>query len=116
MPTDCNYQYPMIFGGKLFSEMDLAAAQCVSRLLHDSDCDGAVTYKYEGTFYAAAECGDIVFLDAEIIELRQKAVKINVKVSRERRSTKGKDQIAEGIFVFVTKKGDKFQPHGLELR
>jgi acyl-CoA hydrolase len=115
MPAHCNYHYPMIFGGQFFSELDLCAAQCVSRLLHDSECDSAVTHKYEGTFHAAAECGDLVFMKAQVVELRNKAVKVNVKSYRERRATPGQDFIAEATFVFVTKKQGKFQPHGLTL-
>lgn len=115
MPTHCNYHYPMIFGGAFFGEMDLCAAQCVSRLLHASECDSAVTYKYDGTFYAAAECGDIVFLTAEVVELRHKAIKLSVKAYRERRCKPGRDFVAEASFVFVTKKGDVFTPHGLTM-
>src|SRR5258708_35733694 len=104
MPKHCNYMYPMIFGGHFFSEMDLCAATCVTRLLHDSECDSAVTYKFEGTFHAACEAGDIVFLRAEIVELRRNAVVVNVKAHRERRPKGGKEHVADAKFVFVTRK------------
>ena len=115
MPKHCNYMYPMIFGGSFFSEMDLCAASCVNRLLHDSDCDSAVTHKFEGTFHAAAESGDLIFLLAEIVELRKKAVVVKVKAYREPRATAGRGFIAEGKFVFVTKKNGQFAHHGLSL-
>jgi acyl-CoA hydrolase len=115
MPKHCNYHYPMIFGGEFFSELDLCAAQCVSRLLHDSDCDSAVTHKYEGTFHKAAECGDLIFLKAEVTELRHNAVVVNIEAHRERRAIRGKDFIADAKFVFVTKEKDKFRPHGLSM-
>lgn len=115
LPKHCNWMYPMIFGGAFFSELDLCAACCVNRLLHDSECDRAVTHKYEGTFHAAAECGDIIFLSAEVVELRHKAVVVQIKAYRERRAKPGQDFIAEARFVFVTKKGDDFHPHGLKL-
>jgi acyl-CoA hydrolase len=115
MPKHCNYHYPMIFGGHLFSELDLAAASCVNRLLHDSECNAAVTHKFEGTFHAAAESGDLVFIACEIVELRTKAVTVEVKAEREKRGIPGKDLIAEAKFVFVTKKDGKFHPHGLTL-
>lgn len=115
MPSDCNYHYPMIFGGAFFAEMDLAAAITVSRLLQDSNCDSAVTHKFEGEFLSAAECGDIIFLNCEIVELRKKAVVVEVIAKREKRAKKGQDLIAKAKFVFVTKKNGEFCPHGLEL-
>lgn len=115
MPSDCNYHYPMIFGGAFFAKMDLAAAMTVSRLLHDSECDSAVTHKFEGEFLSAAECGDIIFLSCEVIELRKKAVVVEVTAKREKRAKKGQDLIAKAKFVFVTKKNGEFCPHGLTL-
>jgi len=115
MPDQCNFQYPMIFGGAFFSELDKAAACCAYRLLHDSECDSAVTYKYEGTFHGAAEAGDIIFLRAEIKELRRNAIVIEVKAYREHRAKAGKDHIADARFVFVSKKDGRYHPHGLSL-
>lgn len=116
MPQDLNYMQPMIFGGAFFSKMDLCAACCVSRLLHDSECDSAVTHKFEeGVFHAAAELGDLIFIESQIIELRKKAVVLVVKAFREKRAVRGRDFIAQAKFVFVTKKDGKFHPHGLSL-
>jgi len=115
MPSQCNYQYPMVFGGAFFSEMDLCAAACASRALHDSECDSAVTHKFDGTFHAAAECGDLIFLRAEIVEARHKAIVILVDAHRERRAVSGRDKIADSKFVFVSKKDGKFHPHSLTL-
>jgi acyl-CoA hydrolase len=115
MPTDTNYHYPMIFGGAFFSKMDLAAACAVSRLLHDSECDSAVTHKFEGEFFSAAKCGDIIFLKCKIVELRKKAIVVEVVATREKRATKGADLIAKAKFVFVSKKDEEFCYHGLSL-
>jgi acyl-CoA hydrolase len=115
MPADCNYMYPMIFGGSFFSKMDLAAAACVSRLLHDSECDSAVTHKFSGTFHAAAECGDLVFLKCEVVELRTKSIRVIVRATREKRAEPGTDYIAEAEFIFCSKKDGKITPHGLKL-
>lgn len=115
LPKHCNYHFPMIFGGAFFAEMDLAAAMTVSRLLHDSECDSAVTHKFEGEFLSAAESGDIIFLACEVIELRKKAVVVEVIAKREKRAIKGSDLIAKAKFVFVTKKDGEFHPHGLTL-
>ena len=115
MPKHCNYMYPMIFGGHFFSEMDLAAASCVNRLLHSSECDSAVTYKFEGTYHAAAESGDLIFLYAKVIELRSKAVVVSITAYREKRAEEKRDFIAKAKFVFCTKKQGQFHPHGLTL-
>lgn len=115
MPSHCNYMAPMIFGGHFFSEMDLCAASAVTRLLHDSVCDSAVTHKFEGTFHAAAECGDLVFLESDITELRHKAVVVEVKAYREKRGKAGRDYVAQAKFVFVTRKDGQYHPHGLSL-
>jgi len=117
MPSDCNYHFPMIFGGAFFSKLDLAAACAVSRLLHDSECDSAVTHKVENLeFLAPAECGDIIFIDCEIVELRKKSVVVAVIAKREKRAQEGQDLIAKANFVFVTKLGKQFHPHGLSLQ
>jgi len=115
MPADCNYMYPMIFGGAFFSKMDLAAAACVSRLLHDSECDSAVTHKFSGTFHAAAECGDLIFLKCKVVELRTKSIRVLVAATREKRAVQGVDFIAEAEFIFCSKKDGKITPHGLRL-
>lgn len=105
----------MIFGGEFFAQMDLAAAMCVSRLLHDSECDSAVTHKFSGEFLAAAEMGDIIFLRCEVTELRKKAVVVHVSAQREKRAKSGRDVIAIADFVFVTKKNGVFHAHNLVL-
>lgn len=116
LPKHCNYHIPMIFGGEFFAQMDLAAAMCVSRLLHDSECDSAVTHKFSGEFLAAAEMGDMIFIRCEVIELRKKAVVVSVVAERERRAKSGRDKVAVSKFVFVTKKNGEFCHHGLSLK
>lgn len=116
MPADCNYMYPMVFGGEFFARMDLCAASCVGRLLQDSKtCDSAVTYMFEGRFHAAAQCGDLIFMEAEVIDLKGKHVNLVVEAYGEKRAKKGRVHLATSKFVFVTKKGDQFCPHGLTM-
>jgi acyl-CoA hydrolase len=103
MPMQTNYNYPMIFGGAFFAEIDLCAAQCVNRLLHDSPtCRTCVTHKAEVTFHKPCYAGDLIFLEAEVAELRHKAVKVLVKAFRERCGSSTRDFVAESTFVFVT--------------
>ena len=115
MPGDCNAMFPMIFGGAFFSRMDLCAAVCVSRLLHDSECDSAVTHKFSGTFHVPTELGDIIFLYAEVKELRHKAIRVEVRAYREKRCRPERDFVAVAEFVFVSRKGGKYHPHGLTM-
>ena len=116
MPKDCNYHFPMIFGGAFMSELDLCAAACVSRFLLDSECDSAVTYKVNNiTFHGAAQSGDMIFMDAEIAQVRVHAIVVKVKALREKRNNPERDHIADAEFVFVSRKGDKVHPHGLKL-
>lgn len=118
MPHHCNHhdEATEIFGGSFFGEIDKAGYCCVCRLLQDSECDSCVTHKVlEGAFHAAAYRGDLIFLEAEVVELRKKAVVVEVKAFREKQAIRGRDYVAKWKFVFVTKKDGKFHHHGLTL-
>jgi acyl-CoA hydrolase len=117
MPTHCNYLSPLVFGGALFSKMDLCAAVCSTRLLRHSPtkCTSAVTHKADVTFHEPSYLGEIIYLHAKVVELRQKAIKIHVRVERERRLEEGRDFIAECDFVFVSMKDGAYFKHGLEM-
>jgi len=117
MPTHCNYLSPLVFGGSLFSKMDLCAAVCSTRLLRHSPtgCTSAVTHKADVTFHKPSYLGEIIYLNAKVVELRQKAIKIHVRVEREQRLEKGRDFIAEADFVFVSMKDGEYFKHGLEM-
>lgn len=116
MPRHCNPLFPMIFGGALWSEMDVAAHTTVLRLLHDSECNQAVTYKVLDTiFHAECHCGDIVFIECEVVELRRKAVVVKVKVTKEKPAEPENYKIADATFIFCTKKDGVFLHHGLSI-
>lgn len=115
MPAQSNYMAPMIFGGAFFSEMDLCAACCADRLLLDSECNSAVTYKADVTFHAPTEVGDIIFLQAKVVELRWKAIVIEVKAYRSKRNSPERDFVAEVRFVFISRKDGQYCNHGLTL-
>ncbi|MBS1722500.1 MAG: hypothetical protein JSS66_05775 [Armatimonadetes bacterium] len=120
MPEHCNYRLPQIFGGAFMAQLDLCAASACTELLQfsDSPCDNAVTYKVlELTFHKAAQLGDIVFMEATVVELRNNAIVVQVEAYRQPREDKFPERIhaATSKFVFVTLKGDKYHPHRLEL-
>lgn len=116
LPKHCNHHMPMIFGGHFMAEMDIAAAILVAKLLTDSaTATYAVTHKYEGTFFAAAQMGDIIELRCKITEVRKRGIGVEVCAYRQKRSQKEVEYIAKSNFVFVSKNGDKFVEHGLTL-
>lgn len=134
MPEDTNANSPMIFGGAFFSKMDLCAAKAVRRLLYSSDtCSAAVTHKFDGTFHRPCYLGDLIRLKGTVVELRHKAVVVDVLAYRETKDDlNGSDGhlawlelVAEAKFVFVSiknlenvqKKPYKlpYADHGLKL-
>lgn len=139
-PEHTNHMSPIIFGGKFMAELDLCAAKCVRRFLYDSDtADGSVTYKMDVTFKAPCYQGDLIFIEANIVNTGEKSISVNVKAFREqllcrRRShdyrvnskTIERVEVAEANFVFISIKVDEeliqtkpyFLPyvkHGLKL-
>ena len=63
-PKDTNYNPPMVFGGKILAEMDIAAACCARRLLYSSHIKDAVTVAVNNvSFFIGAEVKDLIFLD-----------------------------------------------------
>jgi len=121
MMEHCNYMHgptgkPMIHGGDFMKFMDQSAAITVSELLEDSECDSAVTHKMpELTFHKAAECGDIIYLESEVVGLRLKAIIVEVKCFRKKHATKERDFIAEARFVFISRKDGMIHNHGLVM-
>jgi len=82
-PSDCNHSAEIIFGGKLMSEMDLAAAHAVSGLLRDDatlalGVESAVTHKASFEFVAPSYCGDELEIIASAEFGENKSVKIEV--------------------------------------
>ena len=122
MPWHCNDQIlkkQLIFGGAFFSQLDLAAYGAANKLLQNSDsvCDTAVTFVWDGKFLAPSYLGDHIDLYATIIALGVNSIDVNVKAYRLPHSVKNPKpiKVAEGKFVFVSMKGDKFKPHGLKI-
>ena len=117
-PKDLNPTNHIIFGGKFMAELDIAAASAVRQVLKHSICDTAVTYKMDVTFLGPSYLGDTIHITAEVIELRVKAVGIKVLAYREPKNQKNEDNfnlVATANFVFVTKLGEEYTPHGLVM-
>lgn len=103
LPMHTNYHPPMIFGGAFFAEIDLCAAACVNRFLHDSTCESAVTHLVENLkFLAPCYVGDIIYIEADVVGTGKKSIVVNVVARRERRDSPKLDLVAEAKFVFVS--------------
>ena len=102
MPKHTNYMYPMIFGGEFFSKIDLCAAACVRRALHDSECQSAVTHMVNVKFLKPCYVGDLIYIKSNIVEARTKSIKVKVIAEREKRDSDKRDVVAEGELVFVS--------------
>lgn len=123
-PEHTNHNFPMIFGGAFFAEMDKAAALCVKRFLYDSKtCEDAVTYKFDGEFLAPCYVGDLIYLYARVESAGKKSVVVKVTASRERTNTT-LEMVAVANFVFVTLEAGKvksedgklpYKEHGLKV-
>ena len=115
-PQDCNYLIPpMVFGGKVLSEMDVCAAMACRRLLYGTECTDSVTVQVDKvTFFVGAVIGDLVFLRGEIVKLGHKSIVIHVEGERENHDGK-RERICCGDFTFVSRKNGKSHPHGLKL-
>jgi acyl-CoA thioesterase YciA len=116
MPTHTNYMYPLIFGGAFMSELDLCAATLVNKLVKDSrSVDNAVTHKADFTFHAPSYAGDVIYMDAEVVELGKKSIVVKVEGYREPRDSHDRNHVATAKFVFVTRRGNEYRNHLLEL-
>lgn len=120
MPKDTNYMFPLVFGGAMMSQVDLAAATHARMLLNWSECDKAVTYKADFMFTDRAYAGDTIRFDSRVDEVRDNAIRFVVEAYRcplpdgENKGITEFEKIGEHILVFVTMLGDKFAPHGLK--
>lgn len=102
-PQDTNYMYPMVFGGKVMAEMDIAAAMAVRRALIVSHTakDAVTTRARNIQFHVGATVGDLVELNAKIVKLGVTSIEIDVEGFRELKDGT-RERICNGVFTFVT--------------
>lgn len=94
-----NHTREIIFGGCLAAEMDSSAAMAVRRLYEEREKElEAVTHKMDIEFKMPSYVGDTLTIEAKVVDTKQKALEVEVKVMR------GKDRIADGHFVFIATK------------
>lgn len=112
---------PMVFGGKVMAEMDIAAGMAVRRAIIDSPTakDAVTTRVTDIEFHLGAKIGDLIFLKAEITKVGITSLTIFVEGIRELKDGR-RQKICNGVFTFVTvkfKDERKFEkvPHELRL-
>lgn len=117
-PQDCNANPPMLFGGKILSEMDRCAGITTRRLLYASpEAKDAVTIAIKDvTFHKAGEIKDLIFVTGKVVELGKKTVKIYVKAEKETET--GRELLVDGYFIFCAYdlKTRKAVEHKLEMK
>lgn len=119
MPKDTNYMFPLVFGGAMMSQVDLAAATHARMLLNWTTCDKAVTHKANFDFGCRSYAGDTIRFDSKLVEVRANALRFIVKAYRMPLPEKSNpmhvtyELIGVHELVFVTMTGDTFTPHKL---
>lgn len=108
---------PMVFGGKVLAEMDIAAAMCVIRAIYGTDCWSALTVTVDNvTFWHGATLGDICYLKAELARTGHKSLDIQVEGEVEKHGSGERIRCCSGRFRFVTiNQEGKTIPHGLKI-
>lgn len=116
MPKDCNYMFPLIFGGAFMAQLDLCAAILANRLVKISDTvNNAVTFKADFEFSGPSYSGDIIRMVAGLLDLKKKSICIKVLAYREPRESLEKTLVATGNFVFVTRDDEMYREHELKM-
>lgn len=97
-PKHCNHHKDLIFGGAFMAELDLAAAHCVRKALdgNPNGVENAVTHKAEFEFKKPSYVGDVLDLEATVVDFGKKSIDIQVRAKR------GKELIADANFIFIT--------------
>lgn len=109
-PQDTNDR-GTIFGGKLFSEIDLTVAQHCTKLLLESECEDAVTVSANINFHSGAVLGDVLRHESNLIKIGIKSLSFEVQTFALRKS--GEVLISTANLVFVSRKGGVAHPHKL---
>jgi acyl-CoA hydrolase len=113
-PDSLNYA-GTLFGGKLLSEMDLAASNAARKWLYHTSCDGLVTAQLsEVNFKSPGMLGDIVEIDCTITKVGISSITVLVNVIKESKTGQS-GVICTARFVFVALKDGVPFPHNIEL-
>ena len=117
-PADCNANPPMVFGGKLFSEMDRCAGIEARRFLYKSQMakDAATVGVTDLVFHKAARVKDLLTVRAVVTKAGTRSITMYVTITREVKGSDYPELIVSGVFTYVAfdLKTEKAIPHGLK--
>lgn len=117
MPKDCNYMFPLIFGGAFMAQLDLCGAALVNKVIKRSNLvNNAVTFKADFEFVGPSYSGDLIHMHAVVTELRKKSIAVKISAYREPRNEIKDSLVAVANFVFVTRYGEVYKEHGLTMK
>ena len=115
LPKHTNHMSGVIFGGYFMEQIDITCGELCRRALYSSEVKAAFTHKVEIEFCKPARLGDIVFIEAEVAEVRKKALVISFTSHVERLGSGECEEVAFGKLVWVSHEGGVYKNHGLEL-
>ncbi len=108
MPNDLN-NIGTLFGGKMVSWMDIAAAKVGQRFLRGTTAVGSVTKAIdEVVFSEPVFCGEWVNFSAKVISAGKSSLTIHVSAIAENKDGKTRD-VCEAIFTVVAVKKGKHE-------
>lgn len=118
--ADTNSNPPMVFGGKLFSEMDRTAAICMRRLMYNSVAKAYVTKSASIQYRRPAYVGELFFVTAKVTAASETDVTMSVTIERENppgTRRQERELVTKGEFVFTAfdTKDQVAVPHGIQL-
>jgi acyl-CoA thioesterase YciA len=110
---DLNYG-DTLFGGKLLAEIDCEAAKVVRSLIYDTEAENCVTASFDRVdFKNPARKGDLVVMEADIVDLGRTSVKVDVSVWVKKGSNRADwIEICKAHTTFVAIKEGRPFPHG----
>ena len=111
-PQDAN-NVGTLFGGKLMSEMDMAAAMLCRKLIRSSEAEEAVTASFAKIdFLAPSHINDLIEITAELKMIGKSSLLILLRATKE--DPDGNQiKIGSSSATFVSLKDKKSFPHGL---
>lgn len=113
---DLNYGNTL-FGGKMLAEIDCEAAKVAKSIIYDTEATNTVTASFDRVdFKSPARKGDLIIMEADVIELGRTSMKVSVtasiKIGPNREDWK---EICKATTTFVALKDDTPYPHGKSM-
>lgn len=114
-PNDLNHGNTL-FGGKVMSEIDCEAAKVARSVVYGTAADNVVTKRFEVDFISPGFQGDLIVMEADVVNLGNSSIEIHVDVYRWNGPNKENwKKIGQAQTVFVAMLFGKKYNHGVKL-